>query len=60
MLGGLFEVFAGAAFAHHLVEEILDDHEEEQGLALLAAGHAREHVQKFGVYFIRELLIIVG
>src|SRR2546428_1600550 len=50
----LFDVFAGAALAHHLVEEVLYDHEQKKYLALLAAGHSPQHLEQFGVDLFRE------
>lgn len=50
----LLEVFFGAALAHHFVEEVLYDHEEEEDLALLASGHAGEHVEELRVDLFRQ------
>jgi hypothetical protein len=60
VLGGpLFEVFAGAALAHHLVEEVLYDHEQKEDLSLLSARHAAEHLQQFGVDLFRQSEAVV-
>ena len=57
---GLFQVFFGATFAHHLVEEVLYDHEEEEDLALLAARHAREHLEQLRVDLFRQGEAVLG
>jgi hypothetical protein len=55
----LFQVFPRAPFSHHLKEQILDNHQEEEHLALLAAGHPRQHLKQFGVYFVGKRKAII-
>ena len=55
-----FEVFSSAAFAHHLVEQVLYDHKQEKDLTLLTARHAREHLKKLWIDTLGERLAIVG
>ncbi len=50
---------SGAPFAHHLVEEVLHDHEQKEYLALLTAGHSSQHLEQFGVDLFRESETVV-
>ena len=44
-MAALCEVVAGALLPHHLKQEILDDHQQQEHLPLLPARHARQHVK---------------
>lgn len=50
----LLQVFPQPALPHHLVQEVLHDHEQEQHLALLTLGHTGQHLQQFGVDFLGQ------
>ena len=50
----LLDVFAQAALSHHLIQEILDDHQKEEHLALLPARHAGQHLQQLRINLLRE------
>ena len=56
----LLQVFPRAALSHHFEEQILDDHQEEQHLPLLTPGHARQHLQKFGIDLLSKGQAVIG
>ena len=53
-LKGLLQVLPHAPLSQHLEQEVLDDHQQEQHLALLTARHPRQHVQEVRIDLSRQ------